>query len=186
MAQGQYSKYVIQGPWRPSGVRQDSLLGHVSFPPLIMENKRIFPEAMHHVEIFQVYGPGPGLGCGFEMEGGFSGEEIKDTPQMHPDGTETVIFIGTDPERPEDLGGEVELWLGLGKEAEKFVFSRPTTVVIPPGLFHTPIYFKKVWRPFLHIVIVDGGDWLHGTFSDEFPPGYEFPPGAIYSHKSKE
>lgn len=143
MAQAQYAKYVIPGPWRPKGVKHDSLVGHVSFPPLIMENKRIFPEALHHVEIFQIYGPGPGIGCGFEMEGGFSGQDIKDVPQAHSDGTETFIYIGTDHEHPEDLGGEVELWLGKGKDAEKFVFDTPTTVVIPPGLFHTPIYFRK-------------------------------------------
>lgn len=182
MTQKKYGKYVIPGPWRPTGVKHDSLVGHVSFPPLIMENKRIFPNALHHVEIFQIYGAGPGIGCGFEMEGGFSGQDIKDVPQSHPDGTETFVYIGTDHEHPEDLGGEVELWLGKGKDAEKFVFDTPTTIVIPPGLFHTPIYFRKVWHPFLMIVIQDGGDWMDGIFSEEFPPDFEFPPGAIYSH----
>ena len=183
MDQGKYSKYVIPGPWRPEGTKHDSLVGHVSFPPLIMENKHIYPEALHHVEIFQIYGPGPGIGCGFTIEGGFGGQEIKDTPQAHAAGTETFIYIGTDPDNPNDLGGEVEWWIGRGEEAEKYVFSTPTTIIIPPNLFHTPIYFRKVWRPFFMIVIQDGGDWMYGEFIDEFPPGFEFPPGAIYSHK---
>ncbi len=65
-----------------------------------------------------------------------------------------LCFIGTDTSNLKDLGGEVELTLSEdGKAMEKHVITSSTTVFIPEGLYHAPLDFKKVDKPFLFINI---------------------------------
>jgi len=66
-------------------------------------------------------------------------------PHNH-DFDEYLVFIGTNPEDPFDLGGEVEIWLG---DEEKHVITRSSTVFVPRGLYHTPIHFNRVDRPII-------------------------------------
>ena len=59
-----------------------------------------------------------------------------------------LIFVGGDLTNMPDLGGEVELTLSLdGKNLEKFVITRATTVFVPAGLYHCPLNFKKINDP---------------------------------------
>ncbi|MBN1188483.1 MAG: hypothetical protein JXA46_01910 [Dehalococcoidales bacterium] len=61
-----------------------------------------------------------------------------------------LVFLGGDPHNMLDLGGEVELTLSEdGKNLEKHTFSTFTTVYIRAGLFHCPLVFTKVERPFV-------------------------------------
>ena len=54
------------------------------------------------------------------------------------------------PENMLDLGGEVEITLSEdGINQEKHVFSCLTTVFIKAGLYHCPLVFTKVDRPFV-------------------------------------
>ena len=65
----------------------------------------------------------------------------------HDDADEILMFFGTDPERPHDLCGEVEWWMG----GEKYVLTESCMVFVPKGVRHCPMYFRKVDRPILHL-----------------------------------
>jgi hypothetical protein len=58
---------------------------------------------------------------------------------------EVLCFIGTDPEHPHDLGGEIEFHIG----DEKHTFDKTTTIFVPKGMPHCPFMHKRVDRPFL-------------------------------------
>jgi mannose-6-phosphate isomerase-like protein (cupin superfamily) len=60
---------------------------------------------------------------------------------------EYLVFLGTNPEDPNDLCGEVELWIG----GEKHIITKSCAVFIPAGLKHAPIYFRKIERPIWYL-----------------------------------
>lgn len=63
-----------------------------------------------------------------------------------------ITFLGGDITNMTDLGGEIELTLSEdGKNTEKHIITKATTVYIPAGLYHGPLVFKKVTRPILFI-----------------------------------
>jgi hypothetical protein len=64
-----------------------------------------------------------------------------------------LVFCGSDPDKMNDLGAEIEL--SLGEEEEKHIITIPTVVHIPKGLKHCPLNFKRVDKPvmFLHATL---------------------------------
>jgi hypothetical protein len=75
-------------------------------------------------------------------------------PESHPhyhDYDEYLVFLGTDPKDPSDLGGEVEMWL----DGEKHLITKTAAVFVPHGFIHTPLRFNRVDRP---IVFVRAGN----------------------------
>ena len=66
--------------------------------------------------------------------------------RIHDDFDEILMFWGTDPARPHDLCGEVELWIG----GEKYTITESAMVFVPRGVKHCPMYFRRVDRPILH------------------------------------
>jgi hypothetical protein len=61
-----------------------------------------------------------------------------------------LVFLGGNPHNMLDLGGTVEMTLGEDiNHLEKHVFTKMTTVYIRPGLYHCPLVFTKVDRPFV-------------------------------------
>ncbi len=67
-------------------------------------------------------------------------------PHSHPV-PEVLVAIGSDPEHPEDLGAEFELF--MGEEMEKHIINKSTLIYIPENTVHCPFTIKKVTRPFL-------------------------------------
>jgi hypothetical protein len=61
---------------------------------------------------------------------------------------EALCFIGTDPEKPHDLGGEIEFHIG----DEIHTFYTTTVIYVPKNLPHCPFMHKRVDRPFLLVV----------------------------------
>jgi len=59
------------------------------------------------------------------------------------DEVEYLGFIGTNPDDPFDLGGEVELRLG----GETYTLTETSMVMVPSGVEHCPIYFRRVDSP---------------------------------------
>jgi hypothetical protein len=68
----------------------------------------------------------------------------------HP-ADEIMIFLGTDPEKDDSLGAEIEI--DLGKEHERCFFDKPSAVVCPAGFPHAPIVTRWVDKPFAFISI---------------------------------
>ncbi len=73
-------------------------------------------------------------------------------PHVH-DHDEAIYFIGSDPKSIE-LGGEVNFQIGPGDGGmEDHIFSTPTVVVIPKGVWHCPMYTVKFQQPFLCMAV---------------------------------
>ncbi|MBA7695788.1 hypothetical protein ES703_104424 [subsurface metagenome] len=65
---------------------------------------------------------------------------------------EVIAFFGTNPEDPQDLCGEVELWL----EDEKHILTKSCLVFVPRGLKHCPLIIRRVDRPIFHFTAGSG------------------------------
>jgi len=68
---------------------------------------------------------------------------------------EVVAFFGTDPQDPEDLCGEVELWL----EDEKHILTKSCLVFVPKGMNHCPLIIRRVDKPIFHFTTGPGGKY---------------------------
>jgi hypothetical protein len=66
-------------------------------------------------------------------------------PHTH-DFDEVIGFLGTNPQKPRELGGEMELWL----DDEKYLLTNTCLVFVPRGLRHCPLIARKVNVPFIH------------------------------------
>jgi hypothetical protein len=60
--------------------------------------------------------------------------------------TEFFLFFGSNPMDMKEFEAEVEF--SMGAEREKHVINRPTVVVVPPGVYHAPLNYAKVGKPF--------------------------------------
>lgn len=74
-------------------------------------------------------------------------------PHIHSE-AELLIHIGTNPDDPDDLGAEVELY--MGPEMERHVITETTVVFIPPNFIHAPWNPLKTYRPWIFIEINQG------------------------------
>ena len=92
-----------------------------------------------------------------------SGVTSQKSPHKH-DCDEIFLFMGTNPEDMDDLGAEVEFWLGEDEETEKIMLTTSSLVFVPRGLLHMPIFYRNVRRPSLRIVIgLNTGEALKNT-----------------------
>jgi hypothetical protein len=66
---------------------------------------------------------------------------------------EIIAFIGSNPNDPHDLGGEIEMWMS----DEKYVITRSTLVVAQKGLVHCPLIIRKVDKPMFHFTAMVEG-----------------------------
>jgi hypothetical protein len=72
-------------------------------------------------------------------------------PHIH-DHDEVIYFIGSDP-KSADLGAEVNFKIGPKGKEEDHIFSSPTAVVIPKGVWHCPMETLKCTQPFLCMAV---------------------------------
>ncbi len=72
---------------------------------------------------------------------------------------EMMGFYGSDPENPEDLGGEIELYLN----GEQHIITHSSMVYIPPEFPHCPLYVNCVKRPIFHFTVLLAGTYLAET-----------------------
>jgi hypothetical protein len=69
----------------------------------------------------------------------------KTQPHKH-DYDEILALIGTNPDDPHDLCGEVEMYL----DGEKHVINKSCITFIPAGMEHGPIRMARIDRPIFH------------------------------------
>ena len=72
-------------------------------------------------------------------------DEADNEAHTHPF-DEVITFFGTDPDHPEDLCGEVEIWL----EDEKYILTKSCLIFVPKGMKHCPLIIRRVDRPIFH------------------------------------
>jgi mannose-6-phosphate isomerase-like protein (cupin superfamily) len=87
----------------------------------------------------------PGIICSWYWKA----TETEGTPAHIHDYDEVLGFIGSDPENPHDLGGEVEFWM----EDEKYILTKSCLIFVPKGLRHCPLRVIKVDRPMLFLAV---------------------------------
>lgn len=71
------------------------------------------------------------------------------------DFSHVIGFIGGHPDDPQDLGGEITVWLDGNKEE----LTRNALVFVPAGVVHGPILFSKINRPVFFITIAMTGKY---------------------------
>lgn len=76
-------------------------------------------------------------------------EAVEGSPpeHTHDDSDEILMFFGTDPERPHDLCGELELWMG----GEKYLLTESAMIFVPKGVKHCPLYCRRADRPIVMV-----------------------------------
>lgn len=154
MAESKYEKYVVREPIRLQGYEQtewSTTQDSMTSPPfsfLLGDNP--IEEAHTMVEFTWVW-----------KDTAIGATAIK-PPHKH-DYDEIFFFIGTDKDNTNDLGAEVEFWMGWDKDAEKLQINTSSLVFVPRGLVHLPVVFKNVKKPFLFEIIALGLSEMNTT-----------------------
>ena len=148
MPKSKYEKYVTR---KPAIIKSDyseevpkgviPLRTPVDTGPLIIFSKSFVPEANTIIEYGIVSGD---MVIG---DGSFVNKHKHDYEEI-------FMFLGTNPKDPNDLGAEVEFWIGEGKDQEKIVFTTSSSIYVPPGVAHFPQIWRNVKRPVFTVVVM--------------------------------
>ena len=80
----------------------------------------------------------------------------KPTLKKH-DSAALLVFIGSNPEDPENLNAEIELWI----ENDKLILTTTCFVFIPKGTAYGNMVIKNLTKPVLHYVSLMDTDTYH-------------------------
>jgi len=147
MAEFDYKKYVVQKPAYEVTPKME-VKGRI--PAMTLMSANLVPDAKMYIETGWVLGmpdPNPHIG------------------EHTHDYDEIILHIGTDPQNPEDLGGEIE----IGIDGHPVVINRTSAIYVPKGIKHGPLVWKKFERPHLELTIMIGA----GTLAEADPGGHE-------------
>ena len=79
--------------------------------------------------------------------------EDKASPDPHTHNFGEVIgFFGTDPQKPHELGAEIEFYI----DNERNVMTESFLAFIPAGVIHCPLNILKITRPVFHFATHSG------------------------------
>ncbi len=152
--------------------------------PVLFYDSRHNPESPFLIEWNLRYGPGGGAGDGTPEEflnPSFYPVPDRGWPHKHPY-YETFNFMGTDPDHPDELCGTHEFWLGEGEEAEQFLWTKPTTILVPPNTTHLPTIIREARRPYISLTLFNGPLWLP-AWVPKVPSGFKSEGGYDYTAK---
>jgi hypothetical protein len=140
MPQSKYERYVVRKPLyeASAGVKNRQS------PTMTFMSSKQVPEANYYIELGWIYDiPEP-------------------NPHIHEmvhDYDEIVIHWGGDPDTPQDLGGEIEFYIG----GQPITFNTTTGIFIPKGVRHGPLTWKEFRFPHIQMGLMLGtGDNLQG------------------------
>ena len=160
--QSRYEKLIVRKPSPPLHEIEPSAVAGEGFIPTgvkVLCDKELFPETGSIVE-YSIINRDTSLG---NRPGG---------PQPHKhEYSELLVYLGTNPDNPDELGGEIELWLGEGEKLEKVTLTTSSSILIPPGLAHLPLFYRNVYRPIIHVLVMfDSTDYDFIPVSRESRP----------------
>lgn len=69
---------------------------------------------------------------------------------VHDDCDELIGFFGSDPDNPNDLGGEIEFTIG----GEAHLLTKSSIIFAPAGVTHNPMRILRVDRPIFHFSVI--------------------------------
>ena len=90
-----------------------------------------------------------------EIERRESGASKGTLPHVH-DVDELLGFLGSNPDDPSDLCGEIELHI----DGEPHILTKSSYVFIPAGVKHVPLYINRVDRPIFHFSLLLGPQYV--------------------------
>jgi hypothetical protein len=136
-----YNTYLVRKPVYEVGARAVGKHKGHQVPSMTYMSNALVPGSNTYVEISWIYDvpePNP-----YVFEHAHNYDEI-------------VLHIGSDPENPESLGGDMEICV----EGQPLRFDKTTALFLPRGTKHGPLTWQKVTRPHLEMTIMLGcGDF---------------------------
>ena len=139
MAKSKYSKYIITELKEPADKKKVVKEYSKYARRVLWMDKDVMPGAFH-------------MNTAWYLK---AAQTLDDKPHTH-DEDEIIGFFGGDPEHPNDLGGEVEIWMG----GEKQIITKSAMVFVPAGLSHCPLILKRVDRPIFHFTVIPSARYI--------------------------
>jgi len=150
-----YEQYVVRSPMREAGA--EFTAGRTSPTMTYMSGVQI-PGVKYYIEMGWTFG----MPVSKKTEGAM--------PEMaHNNFDEIVLHIGGDPDNPEDLGADMEFYVG----GQPLRFDTTSTLFIPRGLHHGPIHCLEYRKPHIVIAIMCGAGTIQEGWAGSFIPGPE-------------
>lgn len=145
-----YEQYAIRSPMREAGA--EFIRGRTAPTMTYMSGVQI-PGVKYYIE----------FGWTFDMP--LTKNAGTGMPEMiHKNFDEIVLHIGGDPEDPEDLGGDMEFYVG----GQQLTFDTTSAVFIPRGMPHGPLGLKKYRKPHIVMAIMAGAGNIKDGWGDSF------------------
>ena len=149
MAENTYEKYLVRRPMYEVG---GNVKGRQA-PTMTYMSNDLVPGCNLYIDLSWIYAlpePNPHV---FEHSHNYD---------------KIVLHIGADTENFEDLGGEIEYYVG----GQPLAFDTTTALYIPKGIKHGPITWKKFTKPHIEMSIMLGAEsteegWLSGDISKQ-------------------
>ena len=136
-----YDKYLVRKPAYEVGVQAVGKHKGHQVPSMTYMSNGLVPGSNTYVEVSWIYDvptPNPYV---FEHAHNYN---------------EIVMHIGSDPNDPEALGGEMTIEV----EGQPLSFDRTTALFLPAGTKHGPLTWQKVTRPHIEMTVMLGcGDF---------------------------
>jgi hypothetical protein len=142
----QYAKYILEGK-----AEGKTGTGTSAVTPALLEGLEDWGGIQHRINWKYISGP----------------SLLVDEPHSH-DFDEFLVFLGSNPANPKDFGAEIEL--SLGEEGETHVIDTASVVVVPKGLIHCPLNFKKIDKTILFSIV-----YLAPNYARRIVEGRTFP-----------
>jgi hypothetical protein len=142
-----YEQYAVRSPMREVG---SGIAGRTSPTMTYMSGVQV-PGVKYYLE------------CGWTFGMPYSPIFGDTVPEMvHENYDEIMLFLGGDPQNPEDLGAEMELYLG----GQPLIVNSTGALFIPRGVPHGRIRMKAYRRPHLVIAIMCGAGTVKEAWGD--------------------
>jgi hypothetical protein len=133
MSTSKYSKYIIQQLKAPFSAEVNAAYSKVATRKLWMDENVV-----------------PGA---FQMSFSWYRKPFLQGPPPHTHEADEILgFFGDDP---NNLHGEVEMWMG----DQKNMLTKSTLLFAPSGMSHCPLIIHRVNRPIFHFSVVIGGTY---------------------------
>jgi hypothetical protein len=133
MTGAEYEKFLVR---KPIYERNRHLKNRQS-PTMTYMSSALVKEANYYLDFGWIYGipePNPSV------------------PEHRHETDEIILYFGGDPKNPEELGGEIEFFIG----GQSFVFSTSVALFIPKWLRHGPVVWKNFTKPHIEMTLIPG------------------------------
>ena len=145
-----YEQYAVRSPMREAGA--EFTQGRTS-PTMTYISGVQIPGVKYYIE----------FGWTFDMP--VSTRAGAGMPEMvHEKFEEIVLHIGGDPDNPEDLGADMEFYVG----GQPLTFDTSTALFIPRGVHHGPLTCKAYRKPHIVMAIMCGAGTMQEGWKDSF------------------